>query len=461
MFKTTTLRANLDRFSVLAVYAAFAIALLAFAILFETFRDLRIAADWVIHTQRLQTELTTLHSNLIRAEIAIDALGGATFLLLAVALLALRQDRRLRLEAETRLVALNANLESALQRRSAELESARAHRIAIFDAMSEGMHALNADWRYTFVSKRAGQLLERDPATMLGRRVWDLYPHLEHGEFRAACERVRTTSLAQEGELLLEEHAHVWYAYQIAPLDDGVAVYFRNVTRRKRQTIELAEYAARMEKLSRRLISVGEEQRRALARELHDDFGQNLAALKLDLGFLAQSGEAAMRARALGGIAVADRLIAGLRDRTLELRPPLLDDHGLAAAVTEYSARQSERSAVTIDYDPRPAERLAPPAEVALVAFRLVQESIHNALRYAACSRIEVRIEPEDGYLRVEVRDNGIGLRALAAADGAPGSSGMGIDGMRERVALIGGRFAIDSLAGAGVAVRAALPLAG
>ena len=386
-------------------------------------------------------------------QLIFGALAG-TFALMLGAILILRLDRRRIAAAEARLAAQNAVLEQRVEERTRTLQHALARIELIFDAMSDGVNSLDRDFRYTYVSRRAGELLQRDPASMLGRCIWDLYPDLLHGEVHRLFDAALQSGQPQEGERLLENYNNVWYAFHIAPAPEGITVFFHDVTRRHMQEQRLREYSARMEQLSRRLIAVGEEQRRILARELHDEIGQGLTAIKFNFSALQAKGPATAARPAADGLELTDRIIAQVRDRMLELRPALLDDLGLTAAVDEYSLRQAARTGMRIDFAPA---LLLPrlPEEIETTAFRVVQEAIHNALRHAACHRIEVNLEAEDGSLLIEVRDDGKGLAATSPQDPAR----IGIAGMRERVALLGGRFSIDSPPGGGTVLRAALPL--
>jgi signal transduction histidine kinase len=215
------------------------------------------------------------------------------------------------------------------------------------------------------------------------------------------------------------------------------------------RTAEQREAEARMRELSRRLLVVQEEERRALARELHDEVGQQLGAIKLNLKALAATARDPTRIE--DGLAIVDATIAHIRDRALELRPALLDDLGLAAALEWLCRQQAQRSGTSIQFQASPLPAL--PAELATALYRIAQEGITNALKHASASAIGVSLRTDGNRLDVEVADNGKGF------DPATAAAGIGLPGMRERASSLGGALGIDSKPGLGTKLFARFPL--
>jgi signal transduction histidine kinase len=211
--------------------------------------------------------------------------------------------------------------------------------------------------------------------------------------------------------------------------------------------------------LNRRLENAKEEERRHLARELHDEFGQSLTAIKLQLKLASRdSGSATPRLES--ATQVVDELIRRVRRLSVDLSPPLLQEAGLVEAVRAFVDSQSELGGLdmNVDVDLAEAERL--PSELETTAFRVVQESITNALRHAHASSIRVRLHREEGELRVSVADDGQGYDVSDALRSAARGEHFGVLGMRERVRGLGGSFAVDSRAGQGTRVTATFPVA-
>ena len=214
----------------------------------------------------------------------------------------------------------------------------------------------------------------------------------------------------------------------------------------------------RLGQLHLRLESSKEEERRFLAHELHDEFGQLLTALKLRI-------QAAARGVAAGApeadpVSVIDDLIARVRRMSGDLRPPLLDEVGLVPAVRAYLATQAATSgvAMVLESDDERAARLDPQLEI--TCFRIVQEAVTNAMRHAAARDLRVRIDRSADRVALRIHDDGRGFDVGVRLEGAAASGHLGVVGMRERVRAHGGGFRLHSRPGDGTTIEVELPLA-
>lgn len=222
---------------------------------------------------------------------------------------------------------------------------------------------------------------------------------------------------------------------------------------------ELLESRRQLQELSAHLQSVREEERAHIARELHDGLGQMLTALKIDAtrlhGRVAALDKAV--AQKLDGMAVLiDETIEAVRRISSDLRPVMLDDLGLKAAlewlVEEFAKRHEDiRCELELGIDGQDVTD-----ELATAAFRIVQECLNNAVKHAEASAIRISVGMRDGLIAIAVSDNGRGLPAQPST----GKGGYGLISMRERAQALGGTFSLASIPGGGVAVAAALPLA-
>jgi len=226
----------------------------------------------------------------------------------------------------------------------------------------------------------------------------------------------------------------------------------------KRQRERERQNAADLQRLSAKLISIQEEERRTIARELHDEVGQVLTAIKMELSVAQRSIQAAgvqdRPLRAAQGI--TDSALHTVRDLSRLLHPAMLDDLGLPSAVRAYTQRFSERHGIRVELVvENMEERADPPVEAA--AYRIIQESLTNIARHASVSTCVVRLRRDDGVLWLQVADDGKGFDA--ASRGREPASGLGLIGMRERVALLHGRLTLYSAQGHGTRVTAELPI--
>jgi signal transduction histidine kinase len=214
--------------------------------------------------------------------------------------------------------------------------------------------------------------------------------------------------------------------------------------------------------LVRRLLAAAEEERRRIARELHDEIAQLLTAIQLSLQ------RAAQRPDEPGHLERAEELLVRTQQEVhrviFDLRPSLLDDLGLAAAVRWYAERYLERQGlgVELQIDPDLEEAVELPPEVEIAAFRICQEIVTNILRHARAEQVSIELEHAGGRLTLSVEDDGVGFDPASAATlDSEGLGGAGLAGMRERAELVGGTLTIESEPGLGTHVRLEIPLDG
>jgi signal transduction histidine kinase len=229
----------------------------------------------------------------------------------------------------------------------------------------------------------------------------------------------------------------------------------------REQYRELLERLQRNEREFRRLgraaWRVQEDERRRLARELHDGVGQNLTAIKHRLAaILAALPEEGREVRAAleATIALCGDTLEDTRELSRLLRPPILDDLGLEAALRWLVRSQGEASRLDIALDIEPLPALD--SDLQTLLFRVAQEALNNAARHADARSVLVRLVARGGLLQLQVSDDGRGCDPEIALS----SGGSGLGGMRERLRLYDGRLELHSAPGAGTRLRAVVPLA-
>jgi signal transduction histidine kinase len=231
-----------------------------------------------------------------------------------------------------------------------------------------------------------------------------------------------------------------------------------DVTASKRAEQELQHSFDQLRALAGRLQSVREEERTRVAREIHDELGQALTAIKIDLAALIRDlpgDSGAQRQRSQSILKLLDEAIQSVRKIATELRPGILDDLGLVAAVEwaaeEFQARTGTKCELSL-----PGMDIALDQERATALFRILQETLTNIARHAKATRVDVRLAQENGDLILEVHDNGQGIGEEQLSTG----SSLGILGMRERALLLGGELTIsgDPTSGTTVSVRIPRP---
>lgn len=226
----------------------------------------------------------------------------------------------------------------------------------------------------------------------------------------------------------------------------GLMVLSELATRLTHRTEDLA-------RLSTRMVRQHEAERRRLSRDLHDETAQTLSAVKLEVGLLRESTSEAGRERLDHILHLVDNGIRGIRRVMNDLRPALLDDLGLVPAIRSLAEDVSSRGGIRVMTDlPDATPALAPDAELAL--FRAAQEALANAVRHASGSSVTLRIRTEDARIRLVVRDDGHGFppgRDLATFER---EGHLGLAGMRERIAGLGGTVRVEGTRGVTVVVE-------
>jgi PAS domain S-box-containing protein len=231
-----------------------------------------------------------------------------------------------------------------------------------------------------------------------------------------------------------------------------------NVTERKQAQEELQHSFEQLRALTARLQVIREEERKSVAREIHDELGQALTAIKIDLVSLMRELPADQQQqgkRPDSILELVDHTIQSVRRISTELRPGILDDLGLVAAVEwateEFEARTGTRCRLDL-----PGNDIEIDQERATAMFRIFQETLTNVARHANASEVGVRLAKENGDLTLEVHDNGRGI----GKEQLSGSRSLGILGMRERAALLGGELGIIGAPEEGTTVRVRIPVA-
>jgi signal transduction histidine kinase len=214
-----------------------------------------------------------------------------------------------------------------------------------------------------------------------------------------------------------------------------------------------------LERLSARLVEAQEQERRSLARELHDEVGQALTAIKMAIGVALRSTESQSRARAAldEARAIAETTLQGVRDLSQLLHPSMLDDFGLPETIEAYLRSFSKRTGIRAQFAHHGLDSRLP-ADVEVCIYRIVQEALTNVARHSGALTCSVTITRGDEAVDLVVEDSGRGIAALSGGS-ADARRGLGLMGMRERAQALAGRFTLSNLAEGGTRVAVTLPV--
>jgi PAS domain S-box-containing protein len=326
---------------------------------------------------------------------------------------------------------------------------------AVFEAAPDGIVLVGADGAIVDVNPCALRMFGYERDEVVGQAVEMLVPrelqrsHVDHRHRYMGAPRARPMGVGVELRGLRKNGSEFPVEISLSPVTEAGGGYVISIVR------DLTERRA-LQAFGAGAVRAAEEERQRIARELHDDTAQRLAGLMLMLKAAGRTEDAKEREarieqvrEEIGAAADAVRRIAR------GLRPPILDEFGLPAALE--SLVRTLRHAHGLDIDlsmERPVGRLHPDSELAM--YRIVQEALSNAIRHSGASRVAVSLHQEDHVLGAEVRDDGRGF-----ATDRPFSDdgqGLGLVGMRERARNAGGTLEIDGAPGAGTRVRVTLP---
>ncbi|HEY3306244.1 MAG TPA: PAS domain-containing sensor histidine kinase [Candidatus Binatia bacterium] len=244
--------------------------------------------------------------------------------------------------------------------------------------------------------------------------------------------------------------------WAIVRLSDGTSIGIgKDVTDRKRAEKELRISRERLRSLAAYLQSVREEERTRIARELHDEIGQALTGIKLAL-------ETSFRERAVivtpdlrEALKSTNDLIGKVRDLSLDLRPGMLDDMGLMAALRWHFDRYETQTHIKVDFTHAGLEGRRLPPAIETVAYRIVQEALTNVARHARVHSVKVGVSVDNDKVRIQIKDSGIGFDSDLLSAHVSG----GLSGMREQAVMLEGWLKIESAPGSGTVLTAELPL--
>lgn len=227
-----------------------------------------------------------------------------------------------------------------------------------------------------------------------------------------------------------------------------------NRRQRRKAEEEVKKTAAELRVLARRLLEVQEEERHSIARELHDQTGQQLAVLKLLLEKMERSWGKSAPPQLVEAKQILVEIFSQVRNISLSLRPAMLDDFGLLSTLQWYFEDFARKTGVQVDFKYSGLERELMPAQVQTAAYRIIQEALTNVVRHAKTDRAAVLARTRNGKLTLQVKDNGVGFEPAQVS-----FSSSGLKGIRERAQYLDGKLSVESIPGKGTSLKVELPL--
>ena len=345
-------------------------------------------------------------------------------------------------------------------------ERAQAQLAAIVESNSDAIIGRGIDKTIYSWNPAAERLFGWTAREAIGQSIRITTPPETWGARDAIIERVARGAIVESVETVRvhKNGARFFAEVTYSPVKDAqgrvvsISMVIRDITERKRAEQALRDYTRRVESMSRELIKVQESERATIARELHDQIGQVLGAAKLSLQVMRRQPAAQTFHRGLDEVVEAlSEALQETRTLALRLRPPQLDDLGLARAVRLYAERLADASQMKLHFSSTSLPTVPTPLDIA--CFRVAQEALQNIFRHAAAENVWIDLSAENDVLRLAVRDDGKGCDLAAMRTRVRQGHSLGLVNMEERVALAGGSIEVLSHPGKGTAIHAAFPL--
>ena len=343
-------------------------------------------------------------------------------------------------------------LNRALEERTRALQE-RQELLKIFiQNVPVGAVMLDRDLRYLQVSDRFCADYGVDGSQLVGRSHYEMFPDIPP-QWKEIHQR------ALQGETLRAEEDHwerkgggtTWVRWEVRPwwnsegLPGGILIFTENITRRKQMEEALSQ-------MSRKLIESQEQERARIGRELHDDISQRLAMVAVKLEQLQENPtevESRLRDLRKETTEIADDVQA----LSHELHSSKLEYLGVVAGLRSWCSQLAERQRMEINFKSDVSSAL--PLDIGVCLLRVLQESLHNAMKYSGVKRVDVQVSEHSNEVQLTISDSGRGFDLRAAQQGR----GLGLTSMQERVRLVNGTIAIESMPHAGTTIRVRVPI--
>ncbi|HEX3024849.1 MAG TPA: PAS domain S-box protein, partial [Chitinophagaceae bacterium] len=342
---------------------------------------------------------------------------------------------------EGQLKNFNEKLEAEVVEKTKELND-------VFGRVTDGFMALNNRKCFIYVNKKAGDILQKDHKTLIGKNIENEFATIDENFFKAYNKVIKTQQYIHFEDFF--ESFNSWLEFDFYPSANGVSIYFIDITDQKKTQENLIKLNYRFRTLASHLQNSREEERINIAREIHDELGQMATAIKLDVSWIKKkmTGENdEVKLKMDETISQLSEMVNTIRRIAQELRPSILDNLGLTAAIEWYCGDFQKRTNIQCKFENTVGD-LSLPNNVKTNLFRICQESLTNIMRHANATQVECKIQKQNNKIVLMIKDNGNGFDTMQK------TKSLGLLGMQERAFLINGELKIESSKESGTTIK-------
>lgn len=356
-----------------------------------------------------------------------------------------------------------------LERRMTEEALRKNHSLlnTILAETTDAIFVKDREGRYLHINDAGAKFLDKSVREVIGKDDTELFDRDSAQQIIANDRRIMTegNTFTFEEHLTAAGHTRSYSAMKTPYRDNesniiGLIGISRDITERKQAEEAVYQAHARLQALSHQLLKVQENERRQLARDLHDEIGQTLTAIKMNLQTLQRARSQTQVPGLLSdSLNQLDYMLKHVRELSLDLHPSLLDDLGLVPAIRWYATRQAERAGWKLNFHAHDLPSTFPP-EFTIAVYRFIQEALTNVMRHAQANRVALTLRLQGSHFTIVIQDDGIGFQVDTAIQQAACGQSLGLLGMQERIDLVSGTVTFHSTIGKGTRVVANLPCA-
>ena len=352
---------------------------------------------------------------------------------------------------------------------TAERRDEAAMRLALDTLLEQapmGIAIADSQGRYLRINRNLRQIFGYKDADVSGRHLWDDTHHADRPRIDALVRDLqagRIDRFTVEKRIVRGDGEVRWVDCGVAlvqPPLGGPAFMIevaQDVTERKQVDDALRDREVMLQALTHRLVELQETERRDIARELHDRVGQTLTAMRINMDMirtrLAERDDVLIRERNEDSLELIESAFKAVQNVMYDLRPPMIDEHGLVAALQWYAKKFADRTGIRVEFRGGKDWRCGP--EVELTLFRITQEALNNVTRHARAQHVVVEVRETPPTVTLNIEDDGVGIDRDVDRTG---KAGYGLVTMRERAEALGGTFDARSEPGKGTKITVSVP---